>query len=140
MQFYIYDFSEYLAYDVEANGFFAPYPHLDNYWEEPNTKFPYLISKDNKYVGFVLVKFIQSEQRSYFSIAEFFILKKYRLEGIGKSVAFHIFDLHRGQWEVFQRITNKPAQIFWKKVIKEYSKGRFQERSEEGKEIQSFES
>ena len=140
MQFYIYDFSEYIARDVENNGLFAPYPHLQNYWEEKGKKFPYIIRMNDKYVGFVLVKFTQSEHRSYFSIAEFFILKKYRLGGIGKSVAFQIFDLHKGQWEVFQRNANKPAQIFWNKVIREYTKGKFKERSEDGKQIQDFES
>ncbi len=29
-------------------------------------------------LAFALVKFVQSESRDYFSIAEFFILKKYR--------------------------------------------------------------
>ena len=139
MQFYIYDFSEYVRYDVEKNGLFTPYPDLDGYWEEDNNKFPYIIKKNDKYVGFVLVKFISSKDRSYFSIAEFFILKKYRHEGIGKAIAIKVFNLHKGQWEVYQKDSNKPAQIFWNKVISEYTKGEFKERLEDGKRIQNFE-
>lgn len=139
MQFYIYDFSEYIRYDVEDNGLFAQYPDLKSYWEGDNNKFPYIIKKDDKYVGFVLVKFISSEDRSYFSIAEFFILKKYRHEGIGRAIAIEVFSSHKGQWEVYQKETNKPAQIFWNKVISEYTKGHFKERSENGKRIQNFE-
>jgi len=139
MQFYIYDFSEYVKYDVEDNGLFAPYPDLKDYWEGDNNKFPYIIKKNDKYVGFVLVKFISSKDRSYFSIAEFFILKKYRHEGIGKAVAIKVFNLHKGQWEVYQKDSNKPAQIFWNKVISEYTKGQFKERLEDGKRIQNFE-
>ena len=139
MQFYIYDFSEYVKYDVADNGLFAPYPHLDDYWKETNNKFPYIIKKDDKYIGFVLVKFIESQERMYFSIAEFFILKKYRRTGIGKAIAIKVFNLHKGQWEVFQKESNKPAQIFWKKVIEEYTKGQYNERSEDGKRIQDFE-
>lgn len=139
MQFYIYDFSEYVKYDVEDNGLFAPYPHLEDYWKETNKKFPYIIKKDDKYVGFVLVRFIESQERMYFSIAEFFILKKYRRTGIGKAIAIKVFDLHKGQWEVFQKESNKPAQIFWKKVIEEYTKGQYKDRSEDGKRIQNFE-
>ncbi|HEU5163893.1 MAG TPA: GNAT family N-acetyltransferase [Chitinophagaceae bacterium] len=139
MQFYIYDFSEYIKYDVEDNGLFAPYPNLNDYWQETSNKFPYIIKKDNKYVGFVLVKLIESQERMYFSIAEFFILKKYRRTGIGKAIAMMVFDLHKGQWEVFQKESNKPAQIFWKKVIEEYTKGQYKERSEDGKRIQNFE-
>lgn len=139
MQFYIYDFSEFVRYDVEDNGLFAPYPDLEDYWEGDNNKFPYIIKKDDKYVGFVLVKFISSKGQSYFSIAEFFILKKYRHEGIGKAIAIKVFNLHKGQWEVYQRDNNKPAQIFWIKVISEYTKGHFKERLENGKRIQNFE-
>jgi predicted acetyltransferase len=138
MQFYIYDFSEYVRYDVEDNGLFAPYPDLNDYWEEDN-KFPYIIKKNDKYVGFVLVKFVSSKDRNYFSIAEFFILKKYRHEGIGKAIAIKVFNLHKGQWEVYQKDSNKPAQIFWNKVISEYTKGQFKERLDNGKRIQNFE-
>ena len=139
MLFYIYDFSEYSRYDVEDNGLFAPYPDLKDYWEGNNNKFPYVIKRNDKYVGFVLVKFISSKDRSYFSIAEFFILKKYRHEGIGKAIAIEVFNLHKGQWEVYQKDSNKPAQIFWNKVISAYTKGQFKERLENGKRIQNFE-
>lgn len=139
MQFYIYDFSEYIKYDVEDNGLFSPYPHLEDYWKEVNNRFPYIIKKDDKYIGFVLVRFIESEDKKYFSIAEFFILKKYRRLGIGKKIAISVFNLHKGQWEVFQKISNKTAQIFWKKVIEEYTNGKFKERLEDGKIIQGFE-
>jgi predicted acetyltransferase len=138
MQFYMYDFSEYVKCDVEDNGLFAPYLDLKDYWEGDN-KFPYLIKKNDKYVGFVLIKYINSKKRSYFSMAEFFILKKYRREGIGKAIAIKAFNLHKGQWEVYQKDSNKPAQIFWNKVIEEYTKGQFKERTEGGKRIQDFE-
>ena len=138
MQFYMYDFSEYTRYDVEDDGLFAPYADLQDYFEGDN-KFPYIITADDKYVGFVLVKFTSSKDRSYFSIAEFFILKKYRHEGIGKAIAIKVFNLHKGQWEVHQRDNNKAAQIFWNKVISEYTEGHFKEHLENGKQIQNFE-
>ena len=77
MQFYIYDFSEFIKYDVEETGQFAPYPHLEDFWSDPD-KFPYIIKKVGFLAGFVLVKFVRSEVQHYFSIAEFFIMKKYR--------------------------------------------------------------
>src|SRR3954447_11431382 len=139
MQFYIYDFSPYVNYDVEADGLFKPYPNLEDYWKESDNKFPYIIKKDEKYVGFVLVRRIHSI-KDHFSIAEFFIMKKYRRQGIGKAVAIRIFDLHRGQWEVHQRENNKPAQEFWYKIINEYTRGQFWERFENGRSIQHFKS
>src|SRR5258708_33683791 len=104
-----------------------------------NHRFPYIIKKDEKYIGFVLVKFIETAERNYFSIGEFFVMRKYRREGIGRSVAAQVFNLHRGQWEVYQKENNIPAQLFWNKVIADYTKGRFNERFVNGKRIQDFE-
>ena len=134
----MYDFSEYISTDVEEDGLFAAYNNLEDYWKEPDNKFPYVIKKEEKYVGFVLIRLIEAGERNYFSIAEFFIMRKYRRQGIGKAIAEQVFDLHKGQWEVFQKESNKPAQIFWNKVINEYTKGQFKERFEDNKRIQDF--
>lgn len=139
LQFYMYDFSEYTDCDVEANGLFGAYPGLDYYWEEADHKFPYLLQKDGTPIGFVLVRFIQTAACDYFSIAEFFIMKKYRRAGIGKAAAKQVFDLHRGQWEVHQKKNNLPARAFWRTVIDEYTQGLFTERLENKKAIQDFE-
>jgi predicted acetyltransferase len=137
MQFYMYDFSAYVDLDLEEDGFFQTYPNLEDYWIERDKKFPYIIKKNEKYVGFVLVKTIGAEN-NYFSIAEFFIMKKYRRTGIGKTVAVQLFDLHKGQWEVHQRENNKPALEFWSKIITEYTNGHFSEHFENGRRIQNF--
>ena len=139
MQLYIYDFSEYIGYDVEADGLFAAYPSLDEYWEQKDQRFSYIIEKDGKHAGFVLVKFTETTERNYFSIAEFFVMKKYRRTGIGSSVATQVFGLHKGQWQVHQEEANKPAQMFWAKVIDKYTKGKFTQSSADGKMIQDFE-
>ena len=139
MQFYIYDFSEYVQCDVEMDGLFSAYPYFDHYWQEVN-RFPYLVKKDEKYIGFVFVRCIESAERRYFSIAEFFIMKRYRRAGIGKGVARQLFNLHKGQWQVYQMENNLPAQLFWQQVIDEYTQGVFKERLEQGRRIQDFES
>lgn len=138
MQFYKYDFSEFVNLDIEQDGLFSAYKNLDDYWTDEN-RFPYIIQQDGKYIGFVLVRYIEANKRGHFSIAEFFVMKKYRRTGIGKTIAYQIFDLHKGRWEVFQKENNKPAQIFWNKVIKEYTKGQFKKRTENEKLVQYFE-
>jgi predicted acetyltransferase len=138
MQFYMYDFSEFTGSDVEPDGLFGDYLQLENYWKEENQRFPYIIKKDEKYMGLVFVRIIQTEEKQYFSIAEFFIMRKYRRKGIGRMVAEQVFNLHRGQWEVYQMEANKSAREFWRKIILEYTKGRFKERIENGRTIQSF--
>ena len=138
IQFYRYDFSEYNQEDVQDNGLFPEYPYLDEYWNDPNHRYPYLVKSDSKYIGFVLVKLTASEQRNYFSIGEFFIARKYRRNGMGRAVATQIFDAHIGEWEVHQIKSNHPAQVFWNKVIDQYTGGNFNERWEDDKRIQTF--
>ncbi len=137
MQFYMYDFSEFVDLDVEADSLFAAYKNLNDYWNDEN-RFSYIIQKDEIYIGFVLIRYIEEQQRNHFSIAEFFVMKKYRRKGIGKSIATQIFNSHKGKWEVFQKESNKPAQLFWNKIINAYTKGNFKERLEDGKLIQGF--
>ena len=138
MQFYMYDFSEFVNIDLENNGLFAAYKHSDEYWSSGDNNFPYLITKDEKYIGFALVRFIESADPKYFSMAEFFVMRKYRRSGIGKTTAHHVFNLHKGNWEVFQREGNTVAHLFWRKIISEYTNGNFTERFEDGRTIQNF--
>jgi len=138
MQFYFYDFSEFIDCDVEDNGLYGEYPYLDDYWISVENRFPYFLKVDGKNVGFVLVRYIDSIDISYFSITEFFIMKKYRRLGLGKHAAKIVFDMHRGRWEVSQLGRNFPAQQFWNNVITEYTSGRFSNRTDSGKYIQEF--
>ncbi|MDN3449427.1 GNAT family N-acetyltransferase [Planococcus sp. APC 3906] len=128
MELYQYDFSEFENEDVNEDGVYG-YRHLNNYWTTPG-HFPFLIKVDGNLAGFALVREIASSDThssSYFKICEFFIMKKYRKEGIGKKSAFYLFDFFPGAWEVAEIETNLPAQRFWRKVISEYTDNNFLE-------------
>ncbi|KKI93500.1 acetyltransferase [Bacillus sp. SA1-12] len=128
LEFYKYDFSEYDPEDVNEYGEYG-YKYLDHYWTEPE-RFPFLIKVNEKFAGFALVRKITHEtlhKEYYFSMAEFFIMKKFRKEGIGKHTAFYLFDLFPGNWEVAEIEENVPAQTFWRKVISEYTKDNYKE-------------
>ena len=53
LEFYCYDFSEYLQTDVNTHGKFE-YPYIDAYWIESD-RHPYFIKVDGKYAGFILI-------------------------------------------------------------------------------------
>src|SRR5258708_11284850 len=58
-QFYAYDWSEMeppdsATFEVNAEGRFEPYPHLDEYWSA-NDHWPVLIQADHRMVGFALI-------------------------------------------------------------------------------------
>jgi predicted acetyltransferase len=137
LQFYMYDFSEFTGHDTEPSGLFGVYPDLEKYWND-ETRFPYLIRKDEKNIGFVFVKLMHAAELNYFSIAEFFIMRKYRRKGIGRRAAEQVLDLHKGNWEIFQMESNNSAHAFWRGVISDYTKGQFSERVENKRTIQCF--
>ncbi|MEL6254886.1 MAG: GNAT family N-acetyltransferase [Bacteroidota bacterium] len=119
MELYCYDFSEYDDLELNEHGYYA-YSYLDYYWTEED-RHPYLIKVDGNLAGFVLVNqhFVKLRPPGH-TIAEFFIMRKYRKQGLVKRVAFEIFDKYGGSWEVAQQLSNKPSLVFWEKVIKDY--------------------
>lgn len=131
LELYIYDFTEFGAYDVDSHGLYG-YKYLDSYWIEEG-RYPFIIYVDSKIAGFVLIKRSYVDDLNDFStsIAEFFIMKRYRGQGVGKKVAFHMFQLFPGLWEVAEMKSNKPAQYFWRKVIHDFTHGAFDEIQKE---------
>jgi len=127
MQMYLYDFSEIDGSEVNKSGEF-PYRWLDHYWMESGRS-PFLVYSDGHIADFALVRTISTASRGpdIRSVAEFFIMRKYRRIGVGRKMAFHIFDRFRGAWEVRQTRTNLAAQAFWRAVIGEYTDGDFEE-------------
>jgi predicted acetyltransferase len=126
MQLYLYDFTEFDNADPDAQGLYS-YEYLPLYWIEPE-RHPFLIRVEGQWAGFVLVrKVIESGVQPYYSIAEFFVMRKYRRQGVGRQAAHMTFDRFPGRWIVAQEETNRPAQTFWRKIIAEYTNGAFEE-------------
>ncbi len=143
-QLYQYDFSEFLPGEVDGNG---QYPYIDvrRYLTHRGHK-AYLARSNGYWCGFVLVSDHLHRRRGGDGryLAEFFVMRRYRRQGIGRELAFKTFDTYRGYWEVAEVGSNGPAQTFWRKVIGEYTRGRYEEKTinEDGMPIiwQTFDS
>jgi predicted acetyltransferase len=127
LQLYVYDLSQILGIDVGDDGRFLT-PPLDAYWTDPR-RHPFLIRVEQRLAGFALV-----QQRSRLSgdeavcdMAEFFVMRRYRRQGIGERAATWFFDRFSGPWEVRQRMENHPATAFWRRAIDRYTRGRFED-------------
>lgn len=120
-----HDWSEFDQADVDPSGVYG-YPYFESYWEEPGRN-PFFIMDQERYVGFVLVNrhCIVLKDRDAHSIAEFFVLRKYRRQGVGRMAAELVFDKFPGQWEVIQHRNNPPSILFWESVIGRYSAGNY---------------
>lgn len=133
MELYLHDLSEAFAIEPGADGRFG-YEKLPLYWSEPERRFPFLIREGGRVVGFVLV----TREQDAFDIAEFFVLRRHRRGGVGRQVAFLIWDRFPGRWTVRVAETNGGALAFWRGVIAEYSKGTATEEERPGWRVFSF--
>ncbi|TLS38211.1 GNAT family N-acetyltransferase [Pseudalkalibacillus caeni] len=132
MEFYLYDFSEFINIDVNEHGYYG-YTYIDHYWTDEN-RWPFFIKVDGNFAGFVLV--LQDKEEYY--ISEFFVMKRYRRNGVGKLAAFEAFKQFKGKWIVTQILSNKPAQHFWRSAISEFTGGDFVETTDENVVKQVF--
>jgi len=123
MQLYLYDFSEFEYIDVNKHGLFE-YRYFDQYWVE-KARYPFLIRYENKIAGFALVNSHSVTGKAPYNIAEFFVMRRYRRNGIGRYAATSLFDKFVGYWEVRQTENNSLAQTFWLNIIKEYTSNTF---------------
>lgn len=87
-------------------------PSIGYYWKEGNAV-----------VGFCIMKPIEE----YNDIAEFYVVPSYRKKGIGKKLAFAVFNRHRGLWQVRQILLATDANKFWKRVVSSYTLGKYTE-------------
>lgn len=128
LEFYAYDCSEFEDADLNEFGEYG-YRYLDLYWIEPE-RLPFILRVNKKLAGFALVNGFAYTENVDRTIAEFFVLKKYRNQGIGKQLAFYLFDKFPGKWEVRTSKRNLVAKIFWRKVIKQYAADSIKEFKE----------
>jgi predicted acetyltransferase len=119
-QLYTHDFSEHWAGQAQGalgeDGRFAPYPDLDSYWTDADRD-AWLIRADGALAGFALVNgFAHSGQPVDFSVAEFFVARKYRRGGVGLAAATQLIQPRPGQWEAAVVRANVAALPFWRRV------------------------
>lgn len=120
LQFALYDGSQYIENELNENGKFE-YHWFDNYFTDENRLAYFIKSEDNKILGFFMINENMKYYNEGHSVAEFLILPNYRRNHIGKRVAFDIFNMLKGNWEVEPIENSDEAYYFWKKTIEDYT-------------------
>lgn len=116
-QLYAYDFSEFRDLELGDDGRFGDI-ELPLYWSEPD-RHAFLFKVRQKPAGFALVKRGSeiTEDDSVWDMAEFFVVRRYRRQGLGAAAAREIWNRFSGPWEVRVMESNQPAQRFWARAI-----------------------
>ena len=110
LELYLHDLSKFTGANVGSHGLYG-YFYLDDYWTEPD-RHPFLLRVENHWAGLALVR-----AGSPHDMAEFFVMRKYRRNGVGRAAARLLFDRFPGEWQIRQLAANKAATKFWRSVI-----------------------
>jgi len=118
-QFYVHDFTEFWEtrrVELSEDGRFPPYPWLDEFWGDPEGE-ALLIRVGGALAGFVLIdRKAHSGGACDYSMAEFFVARHYRREGVGRAAALAVLEARPGLWEIAVARRNLPALAFWREV------------------------
>ena len=115
LQKYLCELSVYFDDEVDEKGNF-PYEHFDEYFTDP-TRRAYIIYDGDSVAGFVMLNKVSvfGEDIDH-SVAEFFILPKFRHTGLATDIFLVLRKQFKGAWEIKYHVDNVPAVKFWTKV------------------------
>lgn len=119
-QLYAHDFSEHVPLSLAPSGRFEVSPGEE--WWTRDDHFAYLIEASGKLSGFALVRAGSrvTEATDVMDVAEFFVVRGARGQGVGRQAAHALFEAFSGPWEVRVRKTNAAARQFWSKVAESW--------------------
>ena len=121
LQLYIHDFSEFFDVELGPDGRFD-YPDLPRYWREPE-RHAFLVYADRKLAGFVLVRKAPTAPGTemVWDLAEFFVARAYRRQGVGLEAAHQVWSKLPGHWQVRVMESNAAAHHFWNHAIARFA-------------------
>jgi predicted acetyltransferase len=124
LELYQHDLSDIWDQDLDVHGEFGY--ALDRYWQH-RACVPFVFTVDGAYAGFALVDDAVKLPGGEHWMDQFFVMKKYRRQGVGNAAAAAVFAARPGRWQVGQMPANHAAQAFWRRTIAACTGGRFTE-------------
>ena len=124
LELYQHDLSDIWDQDLNSHGEYGY--ALDRYWDSEGF-YPFLATADGKYAGFALANQAVRIGTEGYWMDQFFVLKKYRSQGVGQLLATSAFTTLPGRWEVGQMPQNFAAQAFWRRIVDRHTAGNFKE-------------
>lgn len=128
LQYALYDGSQYIDNEIDEDCLFE-YGWFDNYFTDDDRD-AYFIKNGDKYLGMVMVNENLKFNEEGKCIAEFLIMPRFRRHHLGKKVAYDVFEMFKGDWEVQPMENNPTAYSFWKNIINEYTNGNYRVKND----------
>ena len=131
-QLYRYDLSEFSGHDTGPDAAFDD-AGLAQYVDSPQYCGHFFYVGD-ALAGFGLVNLNSHSIRGEVvrNLDDFFVLRKWRRQGVGAAAARLLLSAYPGRWQVNKRTYNPPAMAFWACVAEEVSSGDVREHIAKG--------
>jgi predicted acetyltransferase len=128
---YLHDMSEWFQFDTQPDGSYSY--DTSAIWKKPASA--YLVRVNAALAGFALIgsaeQWLGAAGAGVHDVHEFFVLRKYRRDGLGRELALRLWAERPGPWLVRAAEGNQPAVAFWRNTIAGYSGGTFSEHEHE---------
>jgi predicted acetyltransferase len=124
MELYVHDLSAaFPNVALGPDGRFG-YPGLDSYLAGSPARSAFLVRAGERTAGFALVNrgSPASDDPEVLDVAEFFVLRQFRGQGVGRAAAALLWDRMPGTWTVRAAVRNAEAVAFWRRVVTAYAK------------------
>ncbi|MGH8251484.1 MAG: GNAT family N-acetyltransferase [Steroidobacteraceae bacterium] len=95
----------------------------------------FIVLREQEPVGFAVVQrglASGDDPRRRYRLSEFFIRRSFRRKGMGRGAALLLFARYAGEWTIAEQSRNPGALKFWRRVVTEFTNGRFQETRGQG--------
>jgi predicted acetyltransferase len=123
---YIHDMSEWLGIDTRDDGAFGF--DTSSLWQGDYSV--YLAKVDGSLAGFGVIGPAQRwlGHADVRDMKDLFVLRRFRHQGIASAFATHLWNEFPGEWLIRVLVANKPALPFWRRAVRDYMQGKFEER------------
>ena len=122
---YLHDMSEWFEIDTKADGGYSY--DTSSIWKDGYEA--YLAKVGDSITGFALVGSADEwlGKIGAHDVHEFFVLRRFRRNGMGQRMARLLWNERPGEWLVRVLEANSPAVPFWRASISSYSRGVYKE-------------
>src|SRR4030095_6658141 len=81
--YYIYDMSEHMGWPCSADGRFDGCDGIERFWTDAG-RHAFVLRGGDEWAGFAMVRGDHEDADIDYSVAEFFVLRKFRGQGVGE--------------------------------------------------------
>lgn len=116
-ELYVHDFSELVRVELKPHGRFD-LPIDERWWSDPG-HFPFFLRHGEELCGFVLARRGSrvSDDQTALDVAEFFVVRGARRQGVGRRAVHALLASLPGPWEIRVRRNNGAALAFWQRAL-----------------------